>query len=145
MNGERNTGFTLIEMLIVVLIIGLLTTLLATTIIPRFGEAQRDICGAKLTKISQQLELYRLDNGTYPTVDQGLEALVREPSGEPKPRRYPRAGYLKAADLIDPWGMPIEYRVPGEHNEYSYDLVSPGPDAQVGSEDDVTNWDEDLG
>ena len=144
MNGERNQGFTLMEMLIVVLIIGLLTTLLASTLIPRFSASQVTICSAKIQKISQALELYKLDNGIYPTPDQGLEALVREPSSEPAPRRYPPSGYLKAGDLVDPWGMTIEYQAPGQHNAYSYDLVSSGPDAQVGSEDDVTNWDEDL-
>ncbi len=103
MGASRNDGFSLMEILVVVLIIGLLTTLLATTLLPRFTESQITITGAKIQKISQALELYRLDNGVYPTNDQGLEALVTEPSSEPQPRRYSPQGYLRAGDLVDPW------------------------------------------
>ncbi len=144
MNDRTNAGFTLMEILVVVLIIGLLTTLLASQLIPRFSESQITIAGAKIQKISQSLELYRLDNGIYPTNDQGLEALVSEPASEPQPRRYPPGGYLKAGDIVDPWGMGIEYQQPGDQNAHSYDLISHGPDAQSGTEDDVTNWDDTL-
>ena len=144
MGASRNDGFSLMEILVVVLIIGLLTTLLATTLLPRFTESQVTIAGAKIQKISQALELYRLDNGIYPTNDQGLEALVREPTSEPRPRRYSPQGYLKAGDLVDPWGLSFLYQQPGDHNAYSYDLTSQGPDATAASEDDISNWDDDV-
>ncbi len=144
MHASRNDGFSLMEILVVVLIIGLLTTLLATTLLPRFTESQITITGAKIQKISQALELYRLDNGVYPTNDQGLEALVTEPSSEPQPRRYSPQGYLRAGDLVDPWGLSFTYQQPGEYNSHSYDLTSHGPDATSGSEDDISNWDDDV-
>lgn len=134
-------GFTLIEILVVVLIIGLLTTLVATTLFSRADDAKRTLAEAQLQKVSQSLELYKLDNGRYPTTEQGLDALAREPLSEPRPRRYPPDGYLKAKDLRDPWDSPFAYRQPGDHNTASYDLLSLGPDGQEGSEDDLGNWD----
>ncbi len=129
------------EILVVVLIIGMLMTLVGSRLFSRLDETKITIAGSKLQKVAQQLELYKLDNGRYPTTGQGLVALVREPTEDPLPRRYAAAGYLRSADLADPWGAEYEYEQPGTHNSYSYDLFSLGPDGQP-SEDDVTNWDE---
>lgn len=140
-------GFTLIEILVVVLIIGLLTTYLATNLIGRAEEAKITLARSQLRTLGDQLELYRLDNGRYPNDSQGLEALVREPSAEPSPKRYPPGGYVKADAIIDPWGNPYQYRVPGDFNTHSFDLYSFGPDGTEGgdgTDSDIVNWDEGV-
>lgn len=144
MPDRRTAGFTLIEIMIVVMIIGLLTTLLATQLIGRADDAKITLAGTQLRKLEQSVELYKFDNGRYPTTDQGLEALVRKPSSEPLPRRYPPGGYARSDDLRDPWSMPFQYRFPGGHNTHSFDLYSLGPDGLEGGEGaaaDIVNWD----
>jgi general secretion pathway protein G len=139
---ERD-GFTLLEIMVVVLIIGLLMTVLATNVFRRLGGAQADIARLQVSKLSQQLELYKLDNGTYPTTEQGLEALVREPTSEPRPRRYPEGGYVTSKDLIDPWQNPFKYERPGKNNARSFDLYTLGADNQPGGEGEnaeIGNW-----
>ena len=143
MKSLRRDGFTLLEIMVVVLIIGLLMTVLATNLFKRLGGAQADIARLQVTKLSQQLELYKLDNGTYPSADQGLEALVHEPTGEPRPRRYPAGGYVSSKDLEDPWHNPFKYDRPGKNNAQSFDLYSYGGDGQPGGEGenaDIGNW-----
>jgi general secretion pathway protein G len=140
---ENRDGFTLLEIMVVVLIIGLLMTVLATNVFRRLGGAQADIARLQVSKLSQQLELYKLDNGTYPTSEQGLDALVREPTTEPRPRRYPDGGYVTSKDLIDPWQNPFKYERPGKNNTQSFDLCSYGGDGQPGGDGenaDVCNW-----
>ena len=139
----KSDGFTLLEIMVVVLIIGLLMTVLATNVFRRLGGAQADIARLQVSKLSQQLELYKLDNGTYPSSEQGLEALVREPTGEPKPRRYPEGGYVTSKDLIDPWQNPFKYERPGKNNARSFDLYTLGEDTQAGGDGenaDIGNW-----
>ena len=142
--NRRNEGFTLIEILVVVLIIGLLTAVLATNLFSRADDAKYQLAKTQLRQLEQSLELYRLDNGHYPSADQGLEALVREPSIEPRPRRYPAGGYVKRESISDPWGMTYQYRLPGSYNTHSFDLMSFGPDGLEGGEGsdaDIGNWD----
>jgi general secretion pathway protein G len=138
-----HSGFTLMEILVVVLLIGMLMTLVSTRLFSRLDESKITLAGGQLQKLSQQLELYKLDNGRYPTGSQGLRALVTEPNEEPVPRRYPKSAYARSADLQDPWGTQYTYEQPGTHNAHSYDLFSLGPDG-VASEDDVTNWEDDA-
>ena len=143
MRLENRDGFTLIEIMVVVLIVGLLMTVLATNVFRRLGGAQADIARLQVSKLSQQLELYKLDNGTYPTSEQGLAALVHEPTTEPRPRRYPEGGYVSAKDLLDPWQMPFKYERPGKNNARSFDLYSFGADGQPGGEGEnaeIGNW-----
>jgi general secretion pathway protein G len=143
MKLQSSEGFTLLEILVVVMIIGLLTTILATNLIGRSVDAQIQLTGTQIRQIEQALEMYRLDSGRYPTADQGLSALVREPSSDPRPRRYPPGGYVKPDMLTDPWDNPYQYRVPGEHNPHGFDLFSFGPDGTEGGEgqdSDITNW-----
>ena len=145
--ADRTTqGFTLIEILIVVGIIGLLASVLVTNLIGRAGQAKVDLASTQIRQLEQALEMYKLDNGRYPTEEQGLAALVREPSGEPAPRRYNPGGYVKRDSITDPWGMRYEYKKPGTHNAHSFDLFSVGPDGTQGGEGeaaDITNWDEE--
>jgi general secretion pathway protein G len=141
-------GFTLIEILVVVAIIGLLMTYLATNLINRGDDAKKDLARVQVTKLEQTLELYKLDNGRYPTSEQGLSALVAAPTTEPQPRRYPQQGYVKRADLLDPWGVAYQYVAPGARNTFSFDLFSFGPDGIQGGEGenaDIGNWDTQSG
>ncbi len=135
-------GFTLIEILVVVLIIGLLTTVLATNLIGRAEDAKIKLAQTQIKNLSDQLELYRLDNGRYPTTGQGMNALASEPASEPRPRNYPRGGYVRRDGLLDPWGKQYNYEAPGNRNTHSFDLSSHGGDGVEGGEDDITNWDE---
>jgi general secretion pathway protein G len=88
-----------------------------------------------------------MDNGRYPTTEQGLRALVSKPTGDPEPRSYPPGGYLKKSDaLLDPWQEPFQYANPGSRNPHSFDLWSLGADAAPGGEGgdaDIGNWDAD--
>jgi general secretion pathway protein G len=140
----REQGFTFLEIMVVVIIIGMLTTLIANNIFGRFGQAKHELARSQLQKVEQALEFYKLDNGNYPTTEQGLEALVREPTSEPRPRRWLSGGYLKEGDLRDPWDHPFRYEVPGQHNGHSFDLYSLGEDGAeggTGNNADVANWD----
>ncbi len=133
-------GFTLVEILVVVVILGLLATLVAPRVIGRGEEAKRTSTLVQIREIEQALDLYKLDNGFYPVTDQGLEALVIKPSSSPEPLKYRNEGYIKKVPL-DPWGSPYVYRCPGDHGEY--DLFSYGPDAEEGGEgknQDITSW-----
>ena len=141
---RTNAGFTLLEIMIVVMIIGLLMTAIATQLLGRAQQAQVDLAATQMEQLAQSLELYRLDNGRYPTTDQGLDALLSEPTSEPMPRRWTPGGYAKRRLLIDPWGERYQYASPGTHNERTFDLYSLGPDGQQGGEGsdaDIVNWD----
>ena len=141
-NGKmRKKNFTLIELMIVILIIGTL----AAMVIPRFIKRaeQAKIARAKLDinlNIATALDLYELDNGFYPTTEQGLNALLTKPTTPPIPPNW-RGPYLKKKP-IDPWGNPYVYICPGKHNPDSYDLYSYGKDGVEGGGDDITNWEE---
>jgi general secretion pathway protein G len=142
--ARREEGFSFIEIMAVVIIIGLLTTLVGRTIFAQFGRAQHTLAGTKIQKIQGALEMYKVDNGSYPSAEQGLEALVTPPTGEPAPRNYLPGGYASRADLVDPWQNPLQYRVPGEHNPHSFDVFSYGADGVEGGEGtnaDLGNWD----
>jgi general secretion pathway protein G len=145
MSRKHQEGFTFLEIMVVVIIIGLLTTLVASNVIRRGESAKLTIAKSQIQKLAQALELYRLDNGRYPTTEQGLEALVTEPQSEPRPRRYPPGGYVRTGDLHDPWAMPFKYEAPGSHNVHSYDIVSLGPDGVEGGDGenaDLGNWED---
>ncbi len=145
--GRRSRGFTLIEIMAVVLIIGLLSSIVGLAIFQQVDKGRVTATRAQLANLEGVLELYRMDNARYPTSDQGLEALVRRPSIGPDPRSYPSEGYLrKKGSLVDPWGQPYQYESPGQHNLHSFDLWSLGADGEPDGTDldaDIGNWDED--
>jgi len=139
---KRRKGFTLIELMVVIVILGLLAGLVIPRLVGRGEEAKVEIARMQIKEIETALELYKLDNGFYPTTEQGLEALVKKPSSEPIPPKWREGGYLKKVPL-DPWGRPYVYLCPGEHNPDSYDLFSYGADGKEGGEGvnaDITNW-----
>lgn len=135
-------GFTLIEIMVVVIILGLLAVLVAPRVIGRLGQAKDKAARAQIELLGVALDAYRLDNGTYPTTQQSLEALWTKPATSPQPRNW--AGpYLKKRVPQDPWGNPYVYRSPGETNPDSYDLISLGRDGAPGGEGedaDLRSW-----
>ena len=122
-------GFTLIEIMVVVVILGILGSLIVPNIIGRPDEARATAARADIEAIGNALELYRLDNGNYPSTDQGLEALVTQPSGYPEPRRWNPDGYLKKLP-IDPWDEPYLYF----SEDRTFEVYSLGADRQEGGE-----------
>jgi general secretion pathway protein G len=137
--SPRRSGFTLIEIMAVVVIMGLLMTVLAVGITGRVEVARVSAAQAQISRIEQALDFYQLDNARYPTADQGLTALYEKPSSPPVPRSYTPGGYIKPDALRDPWDEPFHYRIPGTRNPHAFDLWSTGPDRQEGG-DDITNW-----
>ena len=125
----RNAGFTLIEIMVVVFILGLLVTMVAPKIIGRTDEARRTKAAADLRGVEQALHLYKLDNGIYPTTDQGLSALVNQPDNGIVPARWNPDGYLERMPT-DPWGRTYLYLSSGDR----YVLKSLGADGEEGGE-----------
>jgi len=146
--ARTSRGFTLIEIMAVVLIMGLLMGLVGVAVFAQVDKARIATTKAKITQVENALEFYRMDNGRYPSNEQGLDALVNKPSGTPEPRNYPPGGYLKSRDmLLDSWQQPLNYESPGQNNPHTFDLWSWGADGvQGGSEAnaEVTNWDAEA-
>lgn len=132
-------GFTLIEIMVVVVIIGILIGLIAPNILGRVDQAKVTAAKADIATLEQALDMYKLDNQTYPSTDQGLKALVQKPTGSPVPRKWNPAGYLKKGLPVDPWGNPYQYISPGANGPY--DLYSFGADGRAGGE----GYDADIG
>jgi general secretion pathway protein G len=141
---DRRSGFTLIEIMAVVLIMGLLMGVVGVTVFSRVDEARVSTARIQIKQLENALEFYRMDNSRYPTSEEGLQALIEAPPGA---RRYPPGGYLKSKEgLLDPWDNPYQYQAPGQHNEHTFDLWSQGADASpggTGQNVDVGNWSED--
>ena len=136
-HSHRRQGFTLIEIMIVLVILGIMATLVVPNIIGRPDDARIAVAKSDIAAISNALELYKLDNFVYPTTGQGLEALVQAPPNMPT---WKAGGYLKEVP-VDPWGTPYQYLCPGNHGPY--DLYSLGADKQQGGEGvnaDIGNW-----
>jgi general secretion pathway protein G len=140
----RREGFTLIEIMAVVLIIGLLTTLVGIAIIPQIDKGRVTTARTQMKNLEAALESYRMDTSQFPTSEQGLDALINQP---PDARNYQAGGYLRERRIpIDPWGNPYQYESPGQHNQNSFDLWSWGADGSQGGEgtkSDIGNWVED--
>lgn len=141
----RQSGFTLIEIMVVVIIIGLLAGIVVPNVMDSLDKANVQKARADFKSIQTALKLYRIDNFNYPTTEQGLEALVVKPSIAPLPRHYKSSGYLESLPK-DPWGGDYQYMSPGEGHEY--DIYSLGADGVNGGEDqnaDINVWDDDSG
>ncbi len=134
------SGFTLLEIMIVVVIIGLLAAVVAPSLFSDVDKARVSRAKSDIQGIETALNLYRLDNFKYPTTDQGLDALVKNP-GETVAPNWKQGGYLKKVPM-DPWGRPYRYESPGQHGEV--DIFTYGADGQEGGDGvdaDIGNWD----
>ncbi len=136
----RYQGFTLIEMMIVIVIMGILASLIVPKIMGRPDEARVIAAKQDIASVLQALKLYKLDNQRYPSTDQGLQALVTKPSTAPIPPNWKSSGYLDKLP-IDSWGNPYQYLFPGIHGEL--DVFSFGVDGAAGGKDndaDIGSW-----
>lgn len=134
---HSHLGFTLLELLVVMVIIGLLAGYVAPRYFAEVGKSEVKVARAQIDAFEKALESYRLDTGRLPTTEQGLEALMTQPPGLAKWR----GPYLKKAVPPDPWGNPYQYKQPGEHGEF--DIVSLGRDSKTGGQGDdvdIVNW-----
>jgi general secretion pathway protein G len=139
-----NPGFTLIEIMAVVLIIGMLSGIVGFAVFQQVDKARVVTAKTQITRLESSLELYAMDNGRFPTSEQGLEALVSEPTTSPEPVNYQPGGYIKGGELpLDPWGNEFQYESPGTNNPESFDLWCLGKDGAPGGEGlnaDLGNW-----
>jgi len=139
---RSESGFTLIEIMVVVVILGILAGLIVPRIMGRPEEARRTKAALQIRSIESALKLYKLDNGVYPTTEQGLEALVKKPQTGIIPKNWRKGGYLESSKVPkDPWGNPFVYVCPGQHGDF--DLSSYGRDGEKGGEGDdadINNW-----
>lgn len=135
-------GFTLIELMVVIVILGILAGLIVPRIMGRPEEARRMKARVQIESIETALKLYKLDNGYYPTTEQGLQALVEPPAVGQLPRAWRERGYLEKGKVPkDPWDNEYVYLCPGIHGDF--DLVSYGADGEPGGEDkdqDINSW-----
>lgn len=139
----RDAGLTLIELMVVVVILALLAVVIVPRVIDRPDQARAARAQADIGAIRAALDLYRLDNGTYPTTQQGLAALASEPTTEPRPANWAAGGYLERVPQ-DPWARDYLYLSPGVHGDF--DLVSLGADGEsggTGADADITSWQGD--
>lgn len=135
-------GFTLVEMLVVTLVLGMLAALVVPNVFGRVSTAKASVASTQIEMLGAALDAYRLDNDRYPTTAQGLEALRREPLSSPRPRNW-MGPYLKKELPTDPWSHPYHYVSPGRENPWGYDLVSYGRDGQpggTGEDADIHSW-----
>jgi len=137
---KNRQGITLIEMMVVIVILGILATLIFTRVADRPEQARRTKAAVEIRQLQTSLELFKLDNGFYPSTEQGLESLATMPSTGRIPQNYPDSGYVDKVPL-DPWKTPYIYVCPGIYAEY--DLESYGADGQDGGEGkdkDIESW-----
>lgn len=136
-------GFSLIELMIVVVILGLLAGVLVPRIMDRPDEARVTTAKTDISTLEQALRLYYLDNGNYPTTEQGLEALINKPDSEPVPNNWRSGGYLEASSVPkDPWGNEYIYRSPGDEGR-DYEIISLGADGEEGGsgfDSEIRSW-----
>ncbi len=140
MHARRTAGFTLIELMVVIVILGILAGLVVPRITEKPEEARRVKAKLQIQEISSALKEFKIDNGFYPSTEQGLQALVEEPSVGKTPRNYPTDGYMDKIPQ-DPWGYDYVYICPGKHQDF--DIVSYGADGEQGGEGnnaDIKSW-----
>ena len=142
-NFSNNRGFTLIEIMVVIVILSLLAVLVAPKIIGRSDDAKVADAKVQIRNIETGLKLYKLDSGIFPSTEQGLEALVTKPASGTIPKNWKEGGYLESKGIPkDPWSNPYLYLSPSDHGDY--DLCSLGADGVKGGEGknaDICNWD----
>ena len=143
--SHENQGFTLIELMVVIIILGVLAMWVAPKIMDRPGEARQMKVRLDIQNLETALKLYKLDNGSYPSTEQGLQALVEMPESGTIPKKWKKGGYLEKGKVPnDPWGNDFVYLSPGLKGDF--DIISYGADGVPGGEDenkDINNWEID--
>lgn len=143
MSRKGNNGFSLIELMIVIVILGLLASMLVPRIMGKPDEARVTLAKTDIRTLETALKFFKMHNHFYPTTEQTLEALVRKPEIKPIPQNYQAGGYLESSKVpTDPWGNPYIYRSPGEAGR-DYEIISLGADGREGGEGfnaDIKNW-----
>lgn len=129
-------GFTLVELMVVVVILSILAAVVIPRVMDRPAQARTSAAKNNIRAIASSLDMYKLDNYNYPTTDQGLEALAQRPDREPQPANWNR--YMDNIP-VDPWGNKFHYLQPGKHGDI--DVFSSGPNGRMGDEDDIGSWD----
>ncbi|MCF3596466.1 type II secretion system major pseudopilin GspG [Rhodobacteraceae bacterium LMO-12] len=136
----RDAGFSLLELMVVVVILSILALVIVPRVIDRPDQARAARAQSDIAAISSAIKLYRLDNFRYPTTEQGLAALVNKPTTDPVPKNWATGGYMERLP-IDPWGQPYQYLLPGVHGEF--DVFSYGADGVSGGSGanaDIGSW-----
>ncbi|HHL2560529.1 TPA: type II secretion system major pseudopilin GspG [Yersinia enterocolitica] len=141
MKNAKHKGFTLLEMMVIIIILGLLASLTIPSVMSSKSRADQQKALSDIAAIGNALDMYKLDNGYYPTESQGLNSLVIKPIEPPIPRIYPKNGYIRRL-LNDPWGNPYLINNPGRYEEI--DIFSSGPDRNIGTDDDIGSWSMSL-
>ena len=143
--AAHRRGFTLIELMVVIVILGILAGLIVPRIMGRPEQAKKLKARMQIESISTALKLYKLDNGSYPTTEQGLQALVEPPATGNIPKNWRKGGYLEKGKVPkDPWGNDFIYLSPGIHDDF--DLLAYGADGAAGGEDenaDINSWESE--
>ncbi len=138
-------GFTLIELMVVIVILGILVSFIAPRLMGRPDEAKQVKARIQMESIETAIKLYKLDNGMYPTTEQGLQALVEQPQTGTLPKKWRKGGYLEKGKVPkDPWGNEYIYLSPGAHGDY--DIIAYGADGVPGGEEfdkDINSWEID--
>jgi general secretion pathway protein G len=137
MNMKKVKGFTLLEVMVVIVILGILASMVVPNLMGSQERANMQKAVSDVTALETSLSLYKMDNYDYPSTEQGLEALVDQTDIDPEPRRFPEDGYIKRLPK-DPWGNEYVLLNPGEQGKM--DVFSVGPDGEAGTEDDIGNW-----
>lgn len=137
MRQQRQRGFTLLEIMVVIVIIGILASLVVPNLMGNKEKADHQKAVSDIMALESALDMYKLDNSRYPSTEQGLQALVTKPSAQPEPRSYPQGGYIRRLPQ-DPWGADYQLLSPGQHGQI--DIFSYGPDSTPDTEDDIGNW-----
>ena len=141
-SSRGDSGFTFIEIMVVVAILAILAALVVPRIMGRTDDAKRTAAKVQIRNIEGALQLYKLDNGVYPFTEQGLKALIEKPSVGVVPKKWKLGGYLQKLPE-DPWGNPYKYLSPAPAQRGDYEIMSLGTDGEVGGEGvnaDITNW-----
>lgn len=136
MRTNSRAGFTLVELLLVLVILGTLAAIVIPKFAGRTEQARVTAARTQISNLETSLDAYETDCGSYPQGSDGLRSLLEKPSDV----EGWRGPYIKKELPPDPWGRPYVYECPGKHNADGYDIMSPGPDGQAGTDDDIANW-----
>ncbi len=134
---RQNSAFTLIEIMLVVMIIAVLAGAAIGLLRGNVDQAKFTVVDTDVKNIATQIQMYEVQNGTMPSTEQGLKALVTRPTGDPQPRRWRQ---LMPSVPLDPWGMEYQFRNPGTKSKEGYDMFSCGKDRKPNTDDDIGNW-----